>query len=164
MKNLFKALLAAQKAMGAATKGASNPYFKSKYADFGAVLEAVKAPFNDNGIVLLQPLTYQDGKSFVRTTLTHADSGEQVESLTEVICAKINDPQAFGSAVTYARRYALQSLPCLPSEDDDGNAASGKENKTTAPKEETKPDRSAFRRVGTPAPAAAPLATTTSDF
>lgn len=126
MTNLFKALLKAQKAMGAASKDAANPFFKSKYADYGAVLEAVKGPLNDNGVVLLQPHIFQDGKNFVKTVLVHAESGEVYESTTEIICAKQNDPQAFGSAITYARRYGLQSLPCLPTEDDDGNAAVGK--------------------------------------
>lgn len=150
MKNLFKALLAAQKTMGAATKGANNPYFKSKYADYSAVLEAVKGPFNENGIVLMQPLVNQDGKNFVKTVLAHAESGEIYESLTEVVCSKERDPQAFGSAITYARRYGLQSLPCLPTEDDDGNAAADKTPVTKSVNEElTKAvSRSSFRRVG----------------
>jgi hypothetical protein len=156
MKNLFKALLKAQQAMGAATKDAKNPFFKSKYADYGAVLEAVKGPFNDNGIVVLQPLVYQDGKSFVKTVLAHAESGEVYESFTEVVCTKANDPQSNGSAITYARRYGLQSLPCLPTEDDDGNTAAGKHFESAPVRETTvatsittsSVDRSKFRRVG----------------
>ncbi len=139
MKNLMKALLKAQKEMGAATKGANNPYFKSKYADYGSVLEAVKDPLNDNGIVVLQPHVIQDGKHYVKTVLVHAESGEEYSSMTPVVCAKENNPQDLGSAITYARRYGLQSLPCLPTEDDDGNAASGKTTASTkAPTQLTK--------------------------
>lgn len=126
--NLSKALLKAQKAMGGATKGAANPYFKSRYADYGSVLEACKDPLNDNGIVVLQPHEPRvvDGKNYVETVLMHGETGEFISSLTEIVCAKGNDPQALGSATTYARRFGLESFLALPREDDDGNAASGK--------------------------------------
>lgn len=126
MTNLMKALLKAQKEMGAATKGANNPFFRSKYADYGSVLEAVKEPLNNAGVLLLQPHIMIDGNLYVKTVLVHAETGEEYSSTTPVVCSKVNDPQALGSAITYARRYGLQSLPCLPVEDDDGNAASGK--------------------------------------
>lgn len=126
MINLMKALLKAQKQMGGAAKGANNPYFKSKYADYGSVLEACKDPLNDNGIIVLQPHVVVDGKNYVKTDLIHADSGETYSSTTEVRCSKENDAQALGSAITYARRFGLESLLAMPREDDDGNAASGK--------------------------------------
>lgn len=141
MKNLMKALLKAQQEMGAATKGADNPFFRSKYADYGAVLEAVKDPLNNNGIVVLQPHVFQDGRNFVQTVLVHAESGETFSSMTEVVCKEANNPQMLGSAITYARRYGLQSLLSLPVEDDDGNAGSGKtyaSQTKTAPKVEPK--------------------------
>lgn len=116
------ALLKAQKLMGGAAKGASNPFFKSKYADYGAVLEACKSELNDNGVVILQPLVTIEGRNYVETTLVH-ESGEWLSSEVEIICSKQNDPQAFGSAITYARRYGLQSLVALPAEDDDGESA-----------------------------------------
>lgn len=144
---IVPALLKAQKLMGGATKGAANPYFKSKYADYGAVLEACKDLLNDNGIAIFQPHAFHDGKNFVETTLIH-ESGEYITSETEVVCAKQNDPQALGSAITYARRYGLQSLLAMPAEDDDGEKAMAR-----APKQEaTKP--------ATQAPAAK-VATTT---
>lgn len=130
------ALLKAQRVMGGATKGAANPYFKSKYADYGAVLEACKDLLNENGVLILQPHTpITDpatglNRSYVETTLLH-ESGEFISSLTEVVCAKQNDPQAYGSAITYARRYGLQSLLAMPTEDDDGNSAA---NRTSAAK------------------------------
>lgn len=130
----MKALLKAQKQMGGAAKGANNPYFKSKYADYGSVLEACKDPLNDNGIIVLQPHVVVDGKNYVKTDLIHADSGETYSSTTEVRCSKENDAQALGSAITYARRFGLESLLAMPREDDDGNAASGKKVDTIGEK------------------------------
>lgn len=126
------ALLKAQRDMESAKKDSSNPFFRSKYADYGAVLEACKGPLNDNGIIILQPhtiVTLSDASfvGVVETILLH-ESGEFIKSETEIRCAKANDPQALGSAITYARRYGLQSLVALPAEDDDGNKASGKQN------------------------------------
>lgn len=131
IKNLTKALLAAQKNMGKAVKGAKNPYFKSTYADLPTVMEVVKEPLNEAGIIVLQPASYHDGKNFITTTLVHADSGEWMSSETEVVCTKANDPQAFGAAQTYARRFGLQSMLFIPAEDDDGNYAAGRTTTTT---------------------------------
>lgn len=123
IKNIAAALLAAQTKMGGASKGASNPFFKSKYADYGSVLEACKEPLNEAGVVILQPHFTDATGTFVVTQLIHAASGEWVSSQTQVIAAKQNDPQAFGGALTYSRRYGLQSLLSLPTEDDDGESA-----------------------------------------
>jgi hypothetical protein len=133
IKNISKALLEAQKQMGAAVKGSNNPYFKSKYADLGAVMEATKPALNGVGILVLQPPVNRDGKNFIETTLIHAESGEFMTSETEVVCAKVNDPQAFGAAQTYARRFGLQSMTFTPAEDDDGNKASGRETPAKQP-------------------------------
>lgn len=130
IKNIAKSLLKAQKEMGGATKGASNPYFKSKYADYGSVLEACKELFNDNGILITQSQEYREGKNFVLTNLLHAETGEWIESQTEIVCSKQNDPQALGSAITYARRYGLQSILAMPAEDDDGEKAMGRTAQT----------------------------------
>ena len=131
--NLAKALLKAQTQMGAAKKDAKNPFFKSTYADLPTVMEVVKTPLNEAGVVVLQPATNRDGKNFITTTLLHAESGEWMESETEVVTAKQNDPQAFGAAQTYARRFGLQAMLFIPAEDDDGNMASGR-TATTASK------------------------------
>lgn len=133
IKNLTKALLNAQKNMGKAVKGAKNPYFKSTYADLPTVMEVVKEPLNESGIIVLQPASFRDGRNFITTTLIHAETGEWMSSETEVICTKANDPQAFGAAQTYARRFGLQSMLFIPAEDDDGNYASGRTNSYTAP-------------------------------
>lgn len=123
MKNIATALVKAQKEMSNPKKGNTNPYFKSKYADLNSVREAVIPILNDNGISVLQPIVHLEGKNFVKTILLH-ESGETIESFTEIVYAKSNDAQAQGSGITYARRYGLQSLVCVGADDDDGNAAS----------------------------------------
>ncbi len=128
IQNLTKALLVAQTQMGAAVKGSKNPFFKSNYADLPTVMEVIKEPLNNAGIIVLQPAAFVDGRNFIATTLIHAETGEWMQSDTEVVCAKQNDPQAFGAAQTYARRFGLQSMLFIPSEDDDGNYASGRTN------------------------------------
>lgn len=123
MKNIANALVKAQSEMSNPKKGNTNPFFKSKYADLNAVREAVIPILNENGITVLQPLVHVDGKNFVNTILLH-ESGEMMESFTEIVYSKINDAQAQGSGITYARRYGLQSFVCVGADDDDGNKAS----------------------------------------
>jgi hypothetical protein len=122
ISKIATALLKAQSSMGNASKGASNPYFKSSYADLNAIREVVTPALNANGITVLQPTTFIDGKSFVETVLLH-ESGEFLSSLTEITVAKVNDPQAAGSAISYSRRYGLQSLLSVGAVDDDGEKA-----------------------------------------
>lgn len=122
MKNIATALVKAQLEMVAPKKGSVNPFFKNKYADLNDVLSAVVPALNNNGIVLLQPLVNIDGKNFVKTVLMH-ESGETFESLAEIFCAKQNDAQAYGSGISYARRYSLSSICGIGSEDDDAQKA-----------------------------------------
>ena len=112
------AFLAAQKKIESVIKDATNPYYRSKYADLTAVIGACKDELNKNGIAILQPI---DGMT-VETVLVH-ESGEWFSSLTPIVCKSQNDPQALGSAITYSKRYGLQSMVLLPAEDDDGNRA-----------------------------------------
>jgi hypothetical protein len=120
------ALLAAQKAMGDAIKDAKNPYFKSAYADLNSVREAVTPALHANDIVLLQPtVTTTDGRNFVRTTLLHA-SGEYILADTEIVCKVEKDPQALGSAISYARRYGLSAMLSVGTADDDAEIATGR--------------------------------------
>lgn len=122
MKQIISALLKAQKEMQNAKKDASNPFFKSKYADLNSVREAGMPLLNDNNILVLQPMVTIDGNEYVKTILLH-ESGETIESFTKIICKSQNDPQAYGSGVTYARRYGLQSLLSMGADDDDGKQA-----------------------------------------
>jgi hypothetical protein len=126
------ALLKAQKSMGDAVKGAANPFFRSSYADLNSIREAVTPALNANGITVLQPTTYLDGKAFVETTLLH-ESGEFLSSLTEIVVSKANDPQAAGSAISYGRRYGLQSFLSVGAVDDDAEAAMGRKTSSPAP-------------------------------
>lgn len=113
------ALSKAQKNIGAAAKGAANPFFKSKYADLGSVMEACKEALNAEGITVLQPVTTTaDGKHAVETVLLH-ESGEFISSTMTLELTKTN-MQDLGSAISYARRYSIQSLVFIPAEDDDG--------------------------------------------
>ena len=131
MKQIATALLKAQSEMSNPKKGATNPFFKSKYADLNAIREAVIPILNANGISVLQPIVHVDNKNFVKTILLH-ESGELMESLTEIIYNKVNDAQAQGSGISYARRYSLQSFVCVGSSDDDGQkAVQPKPNATT---------------------------------
>ena len=132
MKQISTALLKAQSQMSNPKKGATNPFFKSKYADLNSIREAVIPVLNENGISVLQPIVHFENKNFVKTILLH-ESGELLESLTEIVYNKINDAQAQGSGISYARRYALQSFVCVGADDDDGQKAV--HNKPNATKE-----------------------------
>lgn len=121
IKNLAEAMATAQGEMGAAVKGASNPFFKSKYASLGDVIQAIKPHFAEVGLSYVQfPVTGENSVG-VTTRLMHL-SGEWLEQEYFIPLGKM-DAQAAGSAITYARRYALQSIAGIPSEDDDGNQA-----------------------------------------
>lgn len=117
------ALLAAQKGITFASKDATNPHFKNKYADLGSVVDAVKPALNEAGIVFIQTASpSDDGKLHLATRLMH-ESGEWIED-TLVMPLPKPDPQGFGSAMTYARRYALAAITGVYQDDDDGNAGS----------------------------------------
>ena len=134
INNLASALLKAQKDIGSALKKADNPYFKSKYADLGAVIEAVKGPLNDHGITFLQAVDcHEIGDHAVIDTILLHESGQYLSTRTPIFCSKPNDPQAFGSGISYSKRYALQALLGLPTEDDDGEKAMGRQGDAPTP-------------------------------
>jgi hypothetical protein len=107
--------------MGGAVKDSSNPFFKSSYADLTSVIKAIKQPFADNGLSYTQFPVSSDIGVGVATRLMHV-SGQWVESEFVLPIVK-QDPQAAGSAITYARRYALQSIAGIPTADDDAESA-----------------------------------------
>ncbi|MFA7100683.1 MAG: ERF family protein [Bacilli bacterium] len=119
---IAKALLEAQKAIEGALKKTTGVH-SAKYADLTEVIDSVKKPLNDNGITILQAVNGTENNGAVVETMLLHTSGEYVKSITPVYCAKPNDPQAFGSGVTYSKRYALQALLGLPTYDDDGETA-----------------------------------------
>lgn len=116
------ALVKSQAEMSNAKKGSNNPFFKSKYADLNSIREAALPVLNAHGITVIQPTCVVDGINYVETILLH-ESGEYISSLTQIVVDKVTDAQKHGSGLSYARRYALQSIVCLGAEDDDANAA-----------------------------------------
>jgi hypothetical protein len=127
------AFLSAQKKIVSVIKDSSNPYYMSKYADLTAVIDACKDKLNAEGIAILQPI---DGMS-VETILVH-ESGEWFSSSTPIVSKDEKDPQKLGSAITYAKRYGLQSMILLPAEDDDGHDASQPSKSNAVAKTTTK--------------------------
>jgi hypothetical protein len=127
---LTQALVKAQVAMRPAKKSSENPYFKSNYADLSAVWEVAQQPIADNGLAVLQPISSTpDGRIIHVTTILSHVSGEWISSVLALTPKAENQsvsPQAAGSAITYGRRYALQSMLGIVSEDDDGEGAEGR--------------------------------------
>lgn len=116
------ALLAAQKAITFAAKDAVNPHYKSKYADLPTVIDAVKPALNEAGIVFIQSASPSEPGYLAMTTRLMHQSGEWIEDTATLPLPKA-DPQGYGSASTYARRYGLAAICGLYQNDDDGNAA-----------------------------------------
>lgn len=123
MNTIAAALVKAKKAFGKALKDKNNPAFKSKYADLGACLEAVEGPLLDNGIFLYQETAEDSTGVTVETVFLH-ESGEALRGGRLHVPASKQDPQGYGSALTYCRRYSLMAACGIAPEDDDGNAAS----------------------------------------
>lgn len=131
MKNISAAFVKAKRAFQPALKEKSNQAFRSKYADLGACLEAVEEAFLANGIALYQE-TFEDSSGVtVETVLLH-ESGENLRCGKLHVPAAKQDPQGYGSALTYARRYSLMTACGIAPEDDDGNAATAAKNKADA--------------------------------
>jgi len=161
ISSVAKAFVSAQKDFSPALKTASNPFFKSKYADLSACVEAVIDALNANGIALMQHCSESDTGVIVETVFLH-ESGEELNCGKLHVPASKNDPQGYGSALTYARRYSLMAACGIAPEDDDGNAAS-KAPKQNKPAEvitadqtlvindmlkESKADVAAFLKIG----------------
>lgn len=123
MKQIATALVKAQNQFGPALKTSTNPHFESRYADLSAVVEAVVDALNANGIYLMQQTAESSDGVIVETLFLH-ESGESLSSGKLHVPASKQDPQGYGSALTYARRYSLMAACGIAPEDDDGNAAS----------------------------------------
>lgn len=121
--NISNALMKFQKEVKPIPKSADNPFFHSKYADLSTIMELIKIPLDNSGLLVIQSLSTEANIVTVLTTVIHT-TGEWVE--TEVkLPSKELTPQGFGSAITYGRRYGLSALLFLATEeDDDGNASS----------------------------------------
>ena len=118
-KECIKDFFSACSQIGNMQKNKVNPHFKSQYVSLDAALEAIKPALYDNNFALLQPTTCNNQFVEVETILLHV-SGQSIKTLSVLPLGK-NDPQGFGSAATYGRRYALFNLFGIAGEDDDGN-------------------------------------------
>ena len=119
-KNIYTKLLEFQKQGISIKKGSINPHFKNEYADINEVLDKVKGPLNELGVVIIQkPESYG-----LNTFLYDTESNTFIESSTPFI--NPTDMQKLGGAITYARRYSLIAMLGLEDADDDGNKASEK--------------------------------------
>lgn len=125
-ENIHTALLKAQKDFPLIKKTDANPFFKSKYAGLPSILEIVLPILHKYDLLLFQSPTDREGRIGVKTIIIHTPTGTEAVGDFTMNLAK-NDPQGAGSAITYARRYALVSMLGLNvDEDDDGNTASNK--------------------------------------
>lgn len=138
------ALLEFQKLAVTAKKDGKNPHFRSNYSTLESVIEAVKQG-NQFGLFFTQEMTYDyvsndDGSNVVvpvvSTKVMHEHDDTVIESKLPIMLAQANmeNPQKIGSAITYYKRYTLQSVYGLPSEDDDGNVASQPTITTSKPR------------------------------
>ena len=121
-KNIYQKLSEFQSIVGKLRKDQTNPFFHSKYADINTVLEAIREPLRKTGLVARQsPSINGEGKPYLYTVIiSNEGDNDFIDSKTPLILAK-EDMQGLGSAITYARRYALVSMLGLEQEDDDGN-------------------------------------------
>lgn len=139
LAKLGAALSKAQGEIAGAAKDKTNPHFKSAYADLASVWDACREPLSKHELAVIQAPSANGRSVTVETTLVHS-SGEWIsDSLT--MTAQQDTPQAIGSCITYARRYALSAMVGVAPEDDDGNAASqrtnGHERAVATPHEDT---------------------------
>lgn len=123
-QEIIKALAKALPELESAKKNADNPHLKSKYANLSAIMAAVE-PIAKHGLWYRQKAHDHSEGACIETIYLH-ESGEELSAGITFVRAEKQNPQGFGSAMTYARRYSLQSAFGLDAEDDDGHAASQK--------------------------------------
>lgn len=128
MNNIAKAFVAAKKEFAPALKTSTNPHFRSKYADLAGCLEAVNEALLNNGIAVYQETSEDAVGVTVETVFLH-ESGETLRGGKLHVPAAKQDPQGYGSALTYARRYSIMAATGIAAEDDDGNAATFRKTK-----------------------------------
>jgi hypothetical protein len=125
VNELISALSKAQGEMKPAIKDSLNPHFKSRFADLASVWEACREPLSKHGLAVIQTMAHQDNGSICLVTTLGHSSGQWIKSIYPMACKDSNNPQAWGSSITYARRYTLSSIVGIaPDDDDDGQKAS----------------------------------------
>ena len=133
LASISPALVKAINAIEGVKKGAANPFFKSKYANLESVIEAAHDALAANGLAVMQGPGPMDGNCITLTTRLIHTSGEWIETDFSLPAGKM-DPQAAGSAITYARRYSLMAMLNMPALDDDGEASMPRSTKPGEPK------------------------------
>jgi hypothetical protein len=133
LTKISPALVRAINAIEGVKKGADNPFFKSKYANLESVIEAAHGALEANGLAVMQGPGPMDGNCITLTTRLVHESGEWIETDFSLPAGKM-DPQAAGSAITYARRYSLMAMLNMPAVDDDGEASMPRSTKPGEPK------------------------------
>jgi hypothetical protein len=123
--NIYQKLLTIRSELSVIRKDKKNPFFHSNYVDINSVLELIIPKLTEYNLLLLQENGIEDGKDVIVTRVIDTDTKDEISSVIDVKCPKEKDPQAFGSGITYSRRYAIISLFALEQTDDDGHKASG---------------------------------------
>jgi hypothetical protein len=123
INELSLAMSKAQSQIKGAIKDSKNPFFKSNYADLQSVWEAVRQPLTNNDLCVIQTSGFHNETPVIVTTLSHK-SGQWIQGYFPLVTSKPNDPQALGSATSYARRYALAAICGVYQTDDDAHLAS----------------------------------------
>jgi len=126
----YKKINQVKSEIGVMAKKLENPFYKSSYFDINELIAHVEPLLNANGLMLMQPVI--DGK--VVSRIIDLETGDIDESSIKL--PEINDPQKLGSAITFYRRYSLQSQLAIQAEDDDANKASGKDENKKSDKPE----------------------------
>ncbi len=129
INELASALAKAQSEMQPAIKDSDNPFFKSKYADLGSVWEACRPVLGKNGLCVMQFTEIVNERLMMVTMVAHS-SGQWIKSYLPLNPTK-TDPQGYGSAITYMRRYGISALIGVVADDDiklddDGEMAVGR--------------------------------------
>ena len=119
--NIANALIAFHQTNPHAFEDRKNTHFHNSYASLESVIKTVRTA-SQFGLTFTQEMDFEGDVSFVRTVMMHL-SGEMRISRTKIVSKDPNDPQKQGSAITYAKRYGLQSIFGLPTDDDDGEIA-----------------------------------------
>jgi hypothetical protein len=151
LAKLAPALVKAQATMGVALKDSTNPHFRSKYADLTSIITASRDALTENGLAVLQRSHPNDKGVHLETVILHA-SGEWISDGGLFLPASKLDPQGFGSAITYCRRYAYAAMLGIVQDDDDGNAASQprpvvKQTAAPAPAPKPAPEKTAAEQL-----------------
>lgn len=133
---LAKALVNAQKQISSAQKKSTNPYFNSKYSDLAEVWRVAQEVLPKNGFAISQITTYEGTQLVLKTVLMHT-SGQFISGVLPI--TNLSDPQKMGICITYCRRYGLQAILSIPSEDCDAEGVMDRESSQKQPTKPTKP-------------------------